>query len=248
MLTRNLMERPDNRTLEQAERAFHAVGMDVAAHPFFGAVIHALMLRIAVTAADIRRPVVGIEVFCIWGAGLADEAVKSLPVIAFRNLHPNRSTALERGQDHMFVATVAASNMLTLAADIGFKAPRQMGFQGSGLIPLSHSQAGRMGMMTMSNHPAGQLGSIFRLRRFSTVSACPARCFGKRATVCGTKGRDRLTGTAGRDVIVGLQGNDTIKGLSPASGSPAPTSATAASPGGGRQGPLPLRESRCTDR
>jgi uncharacterized repeat protein (TIGR01451 family) len=92
-------------------------------------------------------------------------------------------------------------------------APPEGGFQGSGLIPLSHSQAGRMSMMTMSNHPAGQLGSIFRLRRFSTVSACPARCFGKPATICGTKGRDRLTGTAGRDVIVGLQGNDTIKGL-----------------------------------
>ena len=92
-------------------------------------------------------------------------------------------------------------------------APPEGGFQGSGLIPLSHSQTGRRAMMTMSNHPTGQRGSIFRLRRFSTASACPARCFGKRATICGTGGRDRLTGTAGRDVIVGLQGNDTIKGL-----------------------------------
>ena len=87
------------------------------------------------------------------------------------------------------------------------------GFQSSGLIPLSNSQAGRRGMMTMSNYPTGPPGSIFRLRRFSTVSACPARCFGKRATICGTSGHDRLTGTAGRDVIIGLQGNDTIKGL-----------------------------------
>jgi uncharacterized repeat protein (TIGR01451 family) len=92
-------------------------------------------------------------------------------------------------------------------------APPESGFQGSGLIPLSNSQAGRRGMMTMSNYPAGPLGSVLRLRHFSTVSACPARCFGKRATICGTSGRDRLTGTAGRDVIVGLQGNDTIKGL-----------------------------------
>ena len=86
------------------------------------------------------------------------------------------------------------------------------GFQSSGPIPLSHSQAGHMGMMTMSNYPMGPRGSIFRLRRFSTVSACPERCFGKRATICGSRGRDRLTGTARRDVIVGLQGNDTIKG------------------------------------
>jgi uncharacterized repeat protein (TIGR01451 family) len=65
-------------------------------------------------------------------------------------------------------------------------APAESGFQGSGLIPLSNSQAGRRGMMTMSNYPAGPLGSVLRLRHFSTVSACPARCFGKRATICGT--------------------------------------------------------------
>jgi len=111
----------------------------------------------------------------------------------------------------------AARNTGSSASPIAVLSPSSTplggGFQSSGLIPLSHSQAGRMGMMTMSNHPAGQLGSIFRLQRFSTASACPARCFGKRATICGTKGRDRLAGTAGRDVIVGLQGNDTIKGL-----------------------------------
>ena len=92
-------------------------------------------------------------------------------------------------------------------------APPEGGFQSSGLLPLSSSQTGRRAMMTMSNHPAGQPGSVFLLQRFRTASACPARCFGKRATICGTRGRDRLTGTAGRDVIVGLQGNDTIKGL-----------------------------------
>jgi RTX calcium-binding nonapeptide repeat (4 copies) len=94
-------------------------------------------------------------------------------------------------------------------------APPESGFQGSGLIPLSDSQAGHTGMMTMSNYPRDPLGSVsvLRFRHFSTVSACPARCFGKPATICGTSGRDRLTGTVGRDVIVGLQGNDTIKGL-----------------------------------
>jgi hypothetical protein len=91
--------------------------------------------------------------------------------------------------------------------------PRGDNFQSSGLIPLSNSQAGRRTTMTMSNYPGRQPGSIFRLQRFRTASACPERCFGKRATRCGTSGRDRLTGTARRDVIVGLQGNDTIKGL-----------------------------------
>jgi hypothetical protein len=106
--------------------------------------------------------------------------------------------------------SASASPIAVLSAS---STPPEGGFQSSGLIPLSNSQAGRRGMMTMSNYPAGQPGSMFRLQRFRTVSACPARCFGKRATICGTKGRDRLTGTAGRDVMVGLQGNDTIKGL-----------------------------------
>ena len=110
----------------------------------------------------------------------------------------------------------AARNTESSASPIAVLSPSSTpsgdGFQSSGLIPLSNSQAGQ-GMMTMSNYPTGPASSTFRLRRFSTVSACPERCFGKRATMCGTSGRDRLTGTARRDVIVGLQGNDTIKGL-----------------------------------
>jgi hypothetical protein len=38
-------------------------------------------------------------------------------------------------------------------------------------------------------------------------------CDGRRATIVGTNGPDRLTGTAGVDVIVGGPGNDTIDGL-----------------------------------
>lgn len=38
------------------------------------------------------------------------------------------------------------------------------------------------------------------------------RCMGRRATIVGTKGADRLVGSRGRDVIVGRGGNDTIVG------------------------------------
>ncbi len=111
----------------------------------------------------------------------------------------------------------AARNTGPSASPIAVLSPSSIppggGFQSSGPISLTSSQAGRRGMMTMSNYPAGQRGSILRLQRFRTASACPARCFRKRPTICGTPGHDRLTGTAGGDVIVGLQGNDTIKGL-----------------------------------
>jgi serralysin len=40
-----------------------------------------------------------------------------------------------------------------------------------------------------------------------------ARCFGKRATIVGTRGSDRLTGTPHRDVIAALGGADTVRGL-----------------------------------
>jgi uncharacterized repeat protein (TIGR01451 family) len=91
--------------------------------------------------------------------------------------------------------------------------PLEGGFQSSGPIPLPNSPARRRARMTMSNYPGGEPDSVFLLQHFRTVSVCPERCFGKRATRCGTRDRDRLTGTEGRDVIVGLQGNDTIKGL-----------------------------------
>jgi uncharacterized delta-60 repeat protein len=38
------------------------------------------------------------------------------------------------------------------------------------------------------------------------------RCAGRKATIIGTNGADKLTGTKGPDVIVGLGGNDTISG------------------------------------
>jgi uncharacterized delta-60 repeat protein len=44
------------------------------------------------------------------------------------------------------------------------------------------------------------------------VPGPPPKCGGRRATVVGTAGSDRLTGTRGADVIVAFGGNDTIRG------------------------------------
>jgi len=43
--------------------------------------------------------------------------------------------------------------------------------------------------------------------------AARPRCFGKRATIVGTRAADVLRGTSGADVIVGLGGDDVVKGL-----------------------------------
>ncbi|WP_109508339.1 hypothetical protein [Nocardioides speluncae] len=45
----------------------------------------------------------------------------------------------------------------------------------------------------------------------ATASAAAPTCFGKRATIVGTKGADRLVGTDAADVIVGRGGKDVIK-------------------------------------
>jgi len=42
--------------------------------------------------------------------------------------------------------------------------------------------------------------------------AIPVNCRGRRATIVGTEGKDKLVGTNGRDVIAGLGGRDRIKG------------------------------------
>ncbi|HEX2026306.1 MAG TPA: calcium-binding protein [Actinomycetota bacterium] len=43
-------------------------------------------------------------------------------------------------------------------------------------------------------------------------AAAAPRCFGKRATIVGTGGNDKINGRPGRDVIVGLGGHDRING------------------------------------
>lgn len=54
-------------------------------------------------------------------------------------------------------------------------------------------------------------------KRFGLVAlqggTASARCFGKRATIVGTRGRDILVGTPHRDVIAALGGNDKVRGL-----------------------------------
>ncbi|MGI8425867.1 MAG: hypothetical protein ACR2M4_04565 [Actinomycetota bacterium] len=82
-------------------------------------------------------------------------------------------------------------------------------FQNSGQSGLPRA---RRGTLFIANFPSGAPGSVFRVRNLR-VDRCTQKCFGKRATLCGTDGRDKLRGTRRSDVIVARRGNDTIKGL-----------------------------------
>ncbi len=63
------------------------------------------------------------------------------------------------------------------------------------------------------NPPFSGTLSMIRLQGDPGGAAKKAKCGGKKATVVGTKGKDRLKGTRKRDVIAGLGGKDKIKGL-----------------------------------
>ncbi len=84
-------------------------------------------------------------------------------------------------------------------------------FQSSGQSPLSASVTGIPTFLAVANFPSGGSGSVFRLRNFR-IDRCTPTCFGRRATVCGSNGSERLTGTRRSDVIVGRRGNDIIDG------------------------------------
>ena len=81
----------------------------------------------------------------------------------YGTVHLDDVPAVSRGTRPSVLRGSAARNTGPSASPIAVlspsSAPPEGGFQGSGLIPLSQSQAGRMGMMTMSNHPAGQLAA-----------------------------------------------------------------------------------------
>ena len=66
----------------------------------------------------------------------------------------------------------------------------------------------------MTRTPTRVLAAIFAIAALYVPGmASPAAsqtCFGKRATIVGTRGDDHLVGTAGRDVIVARRGNDRV--------------------------------------
>ena len=63
MFGRQLVIRPYNRTLKQAPNAFHAVGVNVAAHPFVRSMVNRLMARVGITCAFIANVFVRVDRF-----------------------------------------------------------------------------------------------------------------------------------------------------------------------------------------
>src|SRR5687768_6879325 len=101
MLVRYLMERTDDRTLEQAKRAFNAVRVNVAAHVFALGVRHGFVSGVGIIATPIGWPFVGHDACWIW-RNLFDETVKCLSVSTLAGANTNMAFALKRGDHHRF--------------------------------------------------------------------------------------------------------------------------------------------------
>lgn len=74
--------------------------------------------------------------------------------------------------------------------------------------PFAHRHR-RAAMLTV----AALSATTFAVSLAHPASAATPLCFGKPATIVGTKNSETINGTAGDDVIVGLGGNDVIHGL-----------------------------------
>jgi uncharacterized delta-60 repeat protein len=90
----------------------------------------------------------------------------------------------------------------------GIDAVRAMALQADGRIVLAGQVDTRVALARLKADPRPVAGGGGPAGKPSVP-----RCAGKRATIVGTAGRDRIRGTRRRDVIAALGGNDVIRGL-----------------------------------
>jgi uncharacterized delta-60 repeat protein len=159
-------------------------------------------------------------------AGVATAGLVGQNVAAGAALQPDGKilVASTREPDYQFVAA---------RLDSGGRSDPTFGAGGTADIPFDHKAAadaaglGPDGGFVVAGRAVVQNGTSVRTAVARLLADQPAEtggggqgdlpavpsCAGRRATITGTPGRDRLRGTPRRDVIVALSGNDVIRGL-----------------------------------
>src|SRR3990172_2520460 len=117
MLCAELVVAPDDRPLEEAPNAFHAVCVHVGADPFLDVVVNRLMTGVLVSDALVGRPRVGVDGLSVVGDHGLDKAMQRLLVVALLDPEPDFATALDGPHDHRLIATVAPALAPRLAAN-----------------------------------------------------------------------------------------------------------------------------------
>ena len=112
-----MVERTNDGTLKQTPDSLNAVGVNVAAHPFLGAVVHLLMLGVFVREVAVALPLVGVDGFYVVGNMLLNEGMESLAIRVLDLLKSNAASALHHSDNDGLVAPVAMAETLCLATN-----------------------------------------------------------------------------------------------------------------------------------
>src|SRR5579863_7770662 len=122
MLHAHLVIGPNDASLEQRPHAFHAIRVNVSAHPFLGAVIHALVLRVLVLDSAVALVFIRHNALCLVSNHLIYKSVKHFLGSFFPSLNfeMRMSAALDGSKYHRLVSEVSATDVTALSADIRF--------------------------------------------------------------------------------------------------------------------------------
>ncbi len=82
----------DDRALEQAPDAFHAVSMHVTAYPYFSPMVDGFMDYVLVGKVAVGRPLVSIDCHALIGSdGVTDERVENKTCAWGKRVRPSRT-------------------------------------------------------------------------------------------------------------------------------------------------------------
>ena len=120
MLAAHLMERSDDRALEQAPHALDTVGVDIAYDPLLDRVVDRFVACIVIGDPQVRLEFVGIDGFGFVLDGAGDEVMEGALRYVWDAFEANPTLALDGAGDDGLVARVAAPLALYFAADERF--------------------------------------------------------------------------------------------------------------------------------
>ena len=119
MFDRDLMERADDRSLQETPDVLHGVSVDVATGILSDGMVDCLMDGIFVSDAPVGSPVVGVDGFGIIMDGFIGESVEGLAAPVWDNFEDDFAVALYGSHNDSLVALAPVAFAPDLATDKG---------------------------------------------------------------------------------------------------------------------------------
>ena len=119
MLHADLVVSADDAALQEAPNALDPVSVNVAAHPFLCAVVHALVPRVFIGNSEVSGKLIRIDRFRVWRGVVRDELVERGLGSVLNDLQPNLAVPLQGSDGDGLAPFVAVAHAASLSADIG---------------------------------------------------------------------------------------------------------------------------------